>query len=88
MSITDQIWNYKKGLKPQQQMQVDLHKPKSLADAMEIAIKVDNSIWSSKQAQLRYSGSKNIKTDNIPMELAVLLIPVIKIIVSQHSQDT
>ena len=68
MSEFDQVWNYKKGLKPQQHMQVDLQKPKSLAEAMELAVKVDNSIWSSRQVQLQYGHNKQ-GNSAIPMEL-------------------
>ena len=49
MGEVDRVWNYKKGLKVQQRMHVDLQKPQTLAEAMETAVKVDNSIWSSRQ---------------------------------------
>ena len=55
MDENDRIWRFVNGLRPQVRMQVKLHSPRTLHDAIEIAIKADAVIWEPKRP-IRFGG--------------------------------
>lgn len=48
MDESDRIWRFTNGLRPQIRIQVKLHNPRTLHDAVEIAIRTDSVMWDSR----------------------------------------
>jgi hypothetical protein len=84
MDENDRIWRFVNGLRPQVRMQVKLHNPRTLHEAVEIAIKADAVVWEPRRPTAGKFGADSYKSAGhfsnfsrssarpVPMELGLV----------------